>query len=120
MATVGHYQDGLEGLRSGIRATVETAFYGNNVRPVASARDAYLLAKNSPGSVELTGMPMCETESLGLPQGANVLLFNIGAVVGRCVAARKIIGEPGVDVDEYSKKLRKAIYGTCYRKLYHV
>ncbi|MDK2905080.1 MAG: phosphoenolpyruvate carboxykinase, partial [Eubacteriaceae bacterium] len=54
MATVGHYQDGLEGLRSRIRVTVETAFYGNNVMPVASVRDAYLLAKNSPGTVELT------------------------------------------------------------------
>lgn len=120
MATVGHYQDGLEGLRSRIRATVETAFYGNNVMPVASVRDAYLLAKNSPGTVELTGMPMCETESFGLSQGVNVLLFNDGAVVGRCAAARKIIGEPDVDVDEYAFKLREAVYGTRYRKLYHV
>ena len=98
MATIGYYQAGLEGLRSRIRVTVEAPFYGNNVVSVGSLREAYGLAKDSPGTVELTGMPVFDAERQGLPEGANVLLFNDGGVVGRCAAARRIIGEPNVSV----------------------
>ncbi|SIN77140.1 phosphoenolpyruvate carboxykinase (ATP) [Acetomicrobium flavidum] len=120
MATMGYYQAGFEGLRSRIRVTVEAPFYGNNVVSVGSLREAYGLAKDSPGTVELTGMPVFDAERQGLPEGANVLLFNDGGVVGRCAAARRIIGEPNVSVEEYASKLREAVYGTRFRKLYHV
>ena len=118
MATIGCIQEGFEKIQSGIRTSVETPFYGNNVTPVASVKEAYYLAKDSPGTIELSGMPVFEAEKMGLPEGANVLLFNDGAVVGRCAAARRIVGEPNVKVDEYATKLREAVYGTRFRKLY--
>jgi phosphoenolpyruvate carboxykinase (ATP) len=68
--------------------------------------------------VELTGMPVYEPEGQGLPKGSHVLLFNDGAVVGRCAAARRIIGDPGVFVDEMASLLREAVYQTRYRHLY--
>ena len=94
------------------------ALYGNNVATVATLKEAYFLAKESPGSIELTGMPVYEPEKQGLPEGANVLLLNDGAVVGRCAAARRIVGEPGVNIDEYAAKLREAVYGTRFRTPY--
>ncbi|MBC7324551.1 MAG: phosphoenolpyruvate carboxykinase, partial [Moorella sp. (in: Bacteria)] len=86
MSTIGYLQDGFESVQSRIRTTVETPFYGNNVVPVTTLKEAYFLAKESPGSIELTGMPVYEPEKQGLPEGANVLLLNDGAVVGRCAA----------------------------------
>jgi phosphoenolpyruvate carboxykinase (ATP) len=80
---------------------------------------AYSLAKASPGTVELTGMPIYRAADLGLPEESNVLLFNDGTVVGRCAAARRIIGYPGVDTAEMAAILREAVYGTRFRKLYH-
>lgn len=103
---------------SRIRTTVETAFWGNNVFPISSPREAYELARRSSGTVELTGMPVYEPEGQGLPKGSHVLLFNDGAVVGRCAAARRIIGDPGVFVDEMASLLREAVYQTRYRHLY--
>jgi len=118
VSTIGYLQDGFESVQSRIRTTIETPFYGNNVATVATLKEACFLAKESPGSIELTGMPVYEPEKQGLPEGANVLLFNDGAVVGRCAAARRIVGEPGVNIDEYAAKLREAVYGTRFRTLY--
>ena len=83
----------LKELMSAARATITAPFFGNNVEEVKSVSEAYKLAKNSPGTIELTGMPVYQPEKLGLPQGANQLLFNDGTVVGRCAAARKIVGK---------------------------
>ena len=47
------------------------------------------------------------------------MLFNDGAVKGRCAAARKILGESGVETEEYAIKIREAIYGTRYKNMYH-
>ncbi|HOM98213.1 MAG TPA: phosphoenolpyruvate carboxykinase (ATP) [Acetomicrobium sp.] len=118
MATIGCIENGFEKIQSRIRTTVETPFYGNNVMPVASVKEVYYLAKDSPGTIELSGMPVFEAEKMGLPEGAKVLLFNDGAVLGRCAAARRIVGEPNVKVDEYATKLREAVYGTRFRRLY--
>ena len=79
----------LKKLYSSAKATITAPFYGNNVEVVKSVSEAYKLAKDSPGTVELTGMPIFEPEKIGLPQNANQLLFNDGTVVGRCAAARK-------------------------------
>ena len=101
MATQEHFVDldSFKRLNSiPIRSTIETAFYGNNIRRIEDLKEAYELAKNSPGTIELTGMPVYKPVELGLPEGANVLLFNDGAVYGRCAAARRIIGEPNVNV----------------------
>jgi len=106
-------------LASQIRTTVQTAFNRNNVIPMDYPKEAYHLAKNSPGTVELTGMPIYKPEEQGLPFGANMLLFNDGTVFGRCAAARRILGEPNVDLKEYSAKVREAIYKTRYKMMYH-
>ncbi|MDD3839725.1 MAG: phosphoenolpyruvate carboxykinase (ATP) [Clostridia bacterium] len=105
-------------INSQIRSTVETAFYGNNVVKVNSIKEAYKLAKSSPGTI-VTDIPVYKPEEIGLDDDAKVLLFNDGAVKGRCAAARRIVGEPGVDVEEYGAKIREAVYHTRYRKMYH-
>ena len=121
MATQGHFVD-LESFKrlnaTPIRTTIETAFYGNNVSPVKDLKEAYGLAKNSPGTVELTGMPVHRPAELGLPEDANVLLFNDGAIFGRCAAARRIVGHPGVSVPELATLLREAIHNARFRRFY--
>ncbi len=121
MATIGHYTNNKEfkSITSKIRTTIQTAFYSNNIVPVKTVSEAYSLAKTSPGTLELTGMPIYKPQEQGLPNDANVLLFNDGAVYGRCAAARRILGEPGVEINDYSAKIRDAIYDTRYRKMYH-
>ena len=102
----------LKKLYSAARATITAPFFGNNVEEVKSVSEAYKLAKNSPGTIELTGMPVYKPEKIGLPQGANQLLFNDGTVVGRCAAARKIVGEPNCDLKYLLPIIREAIYNT--------
>ncbi|MFC1485242.1 phosphoenolpyruvate carboxykinase (ATP), partial [bacterium] len=111
--------ENFDKIKSQIRTTVETAFYRNNVIKVNDLKEAYEMAKDSTGTIELTGMPVYQPEAQGLPTGANMLLFNDGTVFGRCAAARKILGEPNVDLKEYSAKVREAIYGTRYATMYH-
>ena len=81
MATIGHYEpENFKKVhQTPIRTTVESLFYGNNVKKVPDLKVAYELAKASPGTVELTGMPVWLPEEQGLPAGSNVLLFNDGA-----------------------------------------
>lgn len=103
---------------SPIRSTIETCFYGNNVVRVNSLKEAYKLAKNSPGTIE-TDMPVYSPEEIGLDSDANILLFNDGATVGRFAGARVIIGEPNIDTKEYELIAREAVYESRYKKLYH-
>ncbi len=103
---------------SQIRTTVETVFYGNNVKNINSLKEAYKLAKNSPGTI-VTDMPVHRPEAIGLDEDAKILLFNDGAVTGRCAAARRIIGEEGIDTAYYAEIIRDAAYKARYRKLYH-
>lgn len=100
------------------RSIIEVAFYGNNVVKVNTLREAYELAKNSPGTV-VTDMPVYRGEDFGLEKDAKVLLFNDGFVTGRAASARKITGEPGVDTDNLDSKVMDAIYDTRYSTLYH-
>ncbi len=103
---------------SRLRAIVETPFYGNNVVEVRSLAEAYELAKNSPGSI-VTDLPVENPAHLGLPEDAKVLLFNDGSVTGRAAAARKIIGQEGVDTADLDKKVMDAVYDTRWNTLYH-
>lgn len=103
---------------SQIRTTIETAFYGNNVSDVNSLKESYKLAKKSPGTI-ITDMPIYDGEELGLDHDAKVLVFNDGAVKGRCAAARRILGEPNVDRESYATKIREAVYQTRNKKMYH-
>lgn len=100
------------------RSIIEAAFYGNNVVAVNTLKEAYNLAKNSPGTI-VTDMPVYRGEEFGLPEDAKVLLFNDGAVTGRYAAARRIKGEPGVDDTKLDKVVMDAVYKTRFKKLYH-
>ena len=120
MATKQYYE--LSEIKAGphfspIKSIVETAFYGNNVTPIYSPKEMYKLACDSPGTI-VTDMEIFEPEKNGLPAGAKVLVFNDGGVQGRCAAARRILGEPGVTVAKYSPILRDAIYAARKKKLY--
>ena len=108
----------LKKLTSAARATITAPFFGNNVEHVSSVSEAYKLAKDSSGTIELTGIPVFEPEKIGLPQGANQLLFNDGTVVGRCAAARKIVGEPNTDLAKLLPVIREAVYNTRNRLMY--
>ena len=120
MATKEFFTDSeeLKKLMSAARATITAPFFGNNVEEVKTVSEAYKLAKNSPGTIELTGMPVYKPEKVGLPQGANQLLFNDGTVVGRCAAARKIVGEPNCDLKYLLPIIREAIYQTRDKLMY--
>ena len=120
MSTVEFFTNSeeLKELMSAARATITAPFFGNNVEEVKSVAEAYKLAKDSSGTIELTGMPVYQPEKLGLPQGANQLLFNDGTVVGRCAAARKIVGEPNCDLKTLLPIIREAIYGTRDKLMY--
>ncbi len=100
------------------RSIIEAAFYGNNVVKVNTLKEAYELAKNSPGTV-VTDMPIKDGETFGLEKDAKVLLFNDGAVTGRYAAARRIKGEPGVDDVKLDKVIMDAIYETRWKTMYH-
>ena len=120
MSTIEFFtiSDELKSIMSAARATITAPFFGNNVEPVKTVSEAYKLAKDSPGTIELTGMPVYQPEKIGLPQGANQLLFNDGTVVGRCAAARKIVGEPGCDIAKLLPVIREAVYQTRYKLMY--
>lgn len=100
------------------RSIIEAAFYGNNVVKVNSLKEAYNLAKNSPGTI-VTDMPVYRGEEFGLESDAKVLLFNDGAVTGRYATARRIKGEPGVDDVKLDKVVMDAIYETRWKTMYH-
>lgn len=100
------------------RSIIEAAFYGNNVIKVNTLKEAYELAKNSPGTI-VTDMPVYRGEEFGLEKDAKVLLFNDGAVTGRYAAARRIKGEPGVDAGKLDKVAMDAVYETRWKTLYH-
>ena len=90
----------------------------NNVVEVKDLKQAYELAKNSPGTI-VTDMPVYKPEAIGLDEGSKVLLFNDGSVTGRCAAARRISSEPGVDINDLDLKLMDAIYDTRWTTMYH-
>ncbi|MDD4370351.1 MAG: phosphoenolpyruvate carboxykinase (ATP) [Anaerostipes sp.] len=122
MSTKAHYNHdeigkGKPGF-SKTRSIIEAAFYGNNVIEVKDLKQAYDLAKNSPGTI-VTDMPVYKGEDFGLDEDAKVLLFNDGSVTGRCAAARRIAGEPGVDEKDLDLKLMDAVYDTRWTTLYH-
>lgn len=100
------------------RSIIEAAFYGNNVVKVNTLKEAYELAKNSPGTI-VTDMPILRGEEFGLEADAKVLLFNDGAVTGRYATARRIKGEPGVDDAKLDKVIMDAIYETRWKTMYH-
>ena len=100
------------------RSIIEAPFYGNNVVKINSLREAYDLAKNSPGTV-VTDMPVYRGEEFGLEPDAKVLLFNDGSITGRYAPARRITGKPGVDTAALDKIVMDAVYDTRWKTMYH-
>lgn len=96
-------------LFSKLRSTIETAFYGNNVKPVTSVAEAYTLATQEPGVIVLD-MPVFNPEAQGLPADAKVLVTNDGKTTGRYAKARRIIGDEGIDEVELAGIARDAVY----------
>jgi len=103
---------------SQIRTIIETPFYRNNVEHITSLKEAYKLAKNSPGTI-ITDLPVYKPQMLGLDEDSKILIFNDGNVHGRCAAARRIVGEDNVNVSEYALKIREAVYNTRNKRMYH-
>ena len=100
------------------RSIIEAPFYGNNVIKVNTLREAYELAKNSPGTV-VTDMPVYRGEEFGLEPDAKVLLFNDGSITGRYAPARRITGKEGVNTTALDKILMDAVYDTRWKTMYH-
>lgn len=100
------------------RSIIEAPFYGNNVIKVNTLKEAYELAKNSPGTI-VTDMPVYRGEEFGLEKDAKVLLFNDGAITGRYATARRIAGEPGVNCAALDKVVMDAVYETRWKTMYH-
>lgn len=96
-------------LFSKLRSTIETAFYGNNVKPVTSVAEAYTLATQEPGVI-LLDMPVFKPEEQGLPADAKILVTNDGKTTGRYAKARRIIGDEGIDEVELVGIARDAVY----------
>ncbi|MFC1659495.1 phosphoenolpyruvate carboxykinase (ATP) [Pseudomonadota bacterium] len=102
------------------RTTIQTAFLGNNVEKVGNLAEVYKMAKNSSGTIELTGMPVYKPEELDLPSDANALLFNDGETFGRCAVARRILGQQdAVNEKKLTGVVREAVYGTRFKKMYY-
>ncbi|MBU5364730.1 phosphoenolpyruvate carboxykinase (ATP) [Enterococcus devriesei] len=104
-------------LFSNIRSVIETAFYGNNVTRIRHLTDAYALAKKSPGTIT-TDLSVAHTNKLQLPTDAKVLVTNDGNIVGRTAAARRIVGQEGIDADFYSELLREAVFQSRDKQFY--
>ena len=96
-------------LFSKLRSTIETAFYGNNVKPVTSVAEAYTLATQEPGVI-LLDMSVFKPEEQGLPADAKILVTNDGKTTGRYAKARRIIGDEGIDEVELAGIARDAVY----------
>lgn len=122
MSTKSHYKrseigPGKPGF-SKTRSIIEAPFYGNNVTKVTTLKEAYKLAKNSPGTI-VTDMPAYRGEEFGLDPDAKVLLFNDGSITGRYAPARRITGKEGTDTEKLDKIIMDAVYDTRWKKLYH-
>ena len=96
-------------LFSKLRSTIETAFYGNNVKPVTSVAEAYTLVTQEPGVI-LLDMPVFKPEEQGLAADAKILVTNDGKTTGRYAKARRIIGDEGIDEVELAGIARDAVY----------
>ena len=122
MSTKSHYKrseigPGKQGF-SKTRAIIEAPFYGNNVTKVTTLKEAYKLAKNSPGTI-VTDMPVYRGEEFGLDPDAKVLLFNDGSITGRYAPARRITGKEGTNTEKLDKIIMDAVYDTRWKNLYH-
>lgn len=103
-------------LFSKVRTTIETAFYRNNVERITSLKQAYNLAKNTPGTI-VTDLPVYRAEDLDLDKDAKVLLFNDGVITGRQAKVRRLVNRE--NLNKYANHLKRAIFNSRKKKMYH-
>lgn len=112
----------LDGIRKGmnqfsrLRTIVETPFYANNVKKINTLKEAYELAKNSPGAI-ITSREIFEPEKIGLEKGSRVIIFNDGATTGRTASARYISNNNDNEDDALNKVVMDAVYDTRFKKM---
>lgn len=121
MATISKLSKELIGtktpkLYNRIRTTIESVFYGNNVVPVRTMKEAYELAKNSPGTI-VTDMPVERAGELGLPEDAKVLLFNDGKITGRQAKLRRLVDDNNREY--FGDMIRETLFLARQKKMYH-
>ena len=102
------FKDDLYGIGP-FRATIEAAFFGNNVEALTHAQ-IYELARRQPAIRELD-VPMYRPEQFGIPAGSPCLLSIDGDVVGRTARARRLMRRLSEDERKrYLGILREAIF----------
>jgi len=102
------YKDDLHRIGP-FRATIQSAFYANNVEYVTQAQ-SYELARRQPGVIALD-MQMYNPEQFGIASGSPVLLSCDGSVVGRTARARRIMSRTSEDErKKYLSILREAVF----------
>lgn len=101
---------------SRVRSSIESAFYRNNVTRVTSLKQAYELAKNSPGTI-VTDLPIVKAKELGLPEDAKVLLFNDGKITGRQARLRRLVDDK--TRNSYGDVVREVVFRGGHKKWYH-
>src|SRR5699024_1599439 len=57
-----------------------------------------------------TDLPILHTKELGLPHGANQLVYNHGNILGRTASARHFVDNPNEDAGAVDRNLREDIY----------
>jgi len=102
---------------SEFKSIIETAFYVNTAKQVKTIEEAYSYALETPGTV-VTDIPIKYAQSIGFAEGAKVLLFNDGEIVGRTARARQIIGWPNVNQKKLVKILREAVFHLSRKQTY--
>lgn len=103
---------------SRLRSIIETSFYGNNVIKVDSLRKAYILAKESPGTI-ITDQKIKDAEKYGLPKDSRVLLFNDGKIIERKGNLRREYSDGILSKEEYEAEVRELIFQERFTTFYH-
>lgn len=88
------------------RTIIESAFYSNHVRPVQDLAVLYNYASQAMGTI-VSDLPVYNAASLGLPEHAQVLVENIGSVVGRQAKCRRLVT---ADDEQYHRLMMEAVY----------
>lgn len=117
MATYHRFNEDMilkdSGLISALKATVQTAFYCNNVRELTNLKEVYDMASKAPNVVVLD-QRVAHASELGLQGNARVLLANDGEVVGRTAKARRIVGQDEEEDKYIIGLVRQATYEASF------
>lgn len=99
---------------SQLKATIETAFYGNNVREISTVAQAYQEASQAPNTIVLDAL-VAHAKELGLPEDAHILAVTDGKVVGRTAKARRIVGHNSKKDEVIMPIIRDAVFQASFK-----